>query len=267
MAIVTYTEFMDRSKEIISIPFLCSLVSGLVPQNGWVAHGGAVPTSAANPTDATVGALGQLINVPITEDMYVIGVEGLITSISSFALIDRLSHQGSLDATTTSEQTTNLPLGSGISRYSTATDKIQAAVQVYTAIGATATTTTIRYTNQAGVGSRVSQPFVIGGTGFNTAGRWLPICLQDTDAGVQTVEGLTHAASTGTAGNIGLVLYKTLLQGQMKVVGMNPFGANNHNLYTANMDFPIAKAGACLNLVFRNQNSAAIRGNINLMRV
>lgn len=120
-------------------------------------------------------------------------------------LIDRLSHQGGLSGTVTTSQTTNLPTAA-LTRYTSGVG-VYAALEVYTAIGATNATWTVVYTNQAGTGSR-SVTFILDLT--PSLGSFIPIPLQGTDTGVKSVESLTLTPSTGTAGNFGITLYKPL---------------------------------------------------------
>jgi hypothetical protein len=167
---------------------------------------GVAPGSAAAPTNATAGALpfqngntGQLILNSLTLNS---------TVKQTLILGDRLSHQSGLSGNVTGEQTTSLPTAA-LTRYTGAVD-VMAAVTIYNQIGATTTTCTIRYTNQAGTGSRVSKAITIGGTGFREPGRMLLIPLADGDTGVQSIQGFTLAATTGTLGSIGLTLFKPL---------------------------------------------------------
>jgi hypothetical protein len=81
---------------------------------------------------------------------------------------------------------------------------------IYSAIGGTATTVTVSYTNQAGVLGRTTAIQAIGGSGNSTAGRLIFLPLQAGDTGVRSVESVTLAATTGTAGNIGVTLFKIL---------------------------------------------------------
>jgi hypothetical protein len=67
------------------------------------------------------------------------------------------------------------------------------------------------YTNQAGTAGQISQPVAIGSTAVgNAVGTFAPICLADGDTGVRSVESVTLAATTGTPGNMGVILFKPL---------------------------------------------------------
>ena len=123
-------------------------------------------------------------------------------------LVDMLNLSGGMSGIVTGPQSTNLPTAA-LTRYTDGAG-VMAAIMIHTAIGATATTCTVTYTNQSGTGSRTSPAFQIGGTGFATAGFLLKIPLQAGDTGVRSVESINIVATTGTAGNIGIVLYKPL---------------------------------------------------------
>lgn len=124
-------------------------------------------------------------------------------------LYDRLCHSGGLSGAVTGEQTTNLPTAP-LPRY-TDGKGVMAFIEIASGVGtSTATTATVRYTNEKGESNRVSPPFTIGGSGASSGSTYLPIPLQAGDKGVRSVEGLTLAASTGTAGNVCVVLAKIL---------------------------------------------------------
>jgi len=131
---------------------------------------------------------------------------------SSILFIDRLSETGGLVCNVNTEQETNLPTAA-LTRY-TSGEGVFAALEIYIATGATAVNATIKYTNQAGTPNRVSKPHAFG-NGNNTIGHgqvfsFIVMALQDGDTGVRSVESVTLSATTGAAGNFGVVLFKPL---------------------------------------------------------
>jgi hypothetical protein len=82
-------------------------------------------------------------------------------------------------------------------------------IVIYVAVGSTATTISVRYTNQAGTANRASTVTTFGGN-ERAAGRLIQIPLQAGDTGVRSVEGVTVTANTGTPGNFGVCLFKPL---------------------------------------------------------
>lgn len=123
--------------------------------------------------------------------------------------IDLLNNSGGLSGIVTTEQTTNLPTAA-LTRY-TSGEGVFIGLVFYTTVGATGTTVTVRYTNQAGTANRVSTAVAFGATGRREVSSIIQIPLQSGDTGVRSVEGVTVLATTATAGNFGVFLYKPLM--------------------------------------------------------
>lgn len=166
----------------------------------------AIPTTAVAPNNTTSGAMA-LSNA--AGSLSPLGVQLSTTSNMTIMLVDRLSHQGGLLATTTTEQTTNLPTAA-LTRYTTG-EGVMLALTLYANIGSTATTVTARYTNQAGTPNRVTTATTFGGFTAQVLGRAIFLPLQAGDTGVRSVEAVTVLASTGTSGNFGVTLYRPLV--------------------------------------------------------
>ncbi len=177
---------------------------------------GVAPTTAVVPTRATAGSLGQqnpaadlqLIGSTIAASQWVVPV-----------LIDRLSHQGGLSGIVIIAQTTNLPTAA-LTRY-TAGNGVMIGLSIYAAIGATLTTVSASYTNEAGTAGRTTPLTDFGGTGFNAAQRFITLPLQQGDDGVRSVQSVTVTATTGTAGNFGVVLYRPLVALPVPVISQS----------------------------------------------
>jgi hypothetical protein len=123
--------------------------------------------------------------------------------------IDLLNVSGGLSGTVTTEQTTNLPTAA-LTRH-TGGDGVFIGIVIYATVGTTATTISVRYTNQAGTANRTSTVTAFGATGFREVGRLIQIPLEAGDTGVRSVEGVTLTATTGTVGNFGVCLFKPLM--------------------------------------------------------
>lgn len=123
-------------------------------------------------------------------------------------LVDLLNISGGLVGNVTTEQTTNLPTAA-LTRH-TGGDGVMAGLIIYQLIGSTITTFTVSYTNQAGTAGRTSTATRIGGALYNNNAQLLPIPLQGADTGIRSVESVTLAASVGTTGNFGVVMWKPL---------------------------------------------------------
>ena len=172
--------------------------------------GGSTPTTAATLDRTTAGTGDLLERYNPSASLYIAKAEFGSNMIDTgvWILCDRLSHQGGLSGTTTGAQTTNLPTAA-LTRYTSGAG-VFAALEIYSNVGTTATTFTCSYTNQAGTAGRTSLAQVFGATLNREQFRLIPIDLQQGDTGVRSVESVTLAASTLTAGNFGVTLYKPL---------------------------------------------------------
>jgi hypothetical protein len=166
------------------------------------------PTTAEAPTRTTTGALPDMINGGGTA-LRMLGAELVRQRGGLLVLCDRLSHQGGLSATVTTAQTTNLPTAA-LTRYTDGVG-VMMGLEIYTQIGTTATTVTASYTNQANTSGQTSVATVFGGTNNREIYRLIVLPLQQGDTGVRAVASVTVLASTGTAGDFGVTLFKPLV--------------------------------------------------------
>jgi hypothetical protein len=126
----------------------------------------------------------------------------------AMVLCDILSVQGGLSGTVTTEQTTNLPTAA-LTRHTSGAG-VMIGLHIHTAVGSTGTTASVRYTDAANGASRTTKDVVFGSSTANVAGQVIICPLQDGDKAPVSVEGVTLAATTGTAGAFGVVLFKPL---------------------------------------------------------
>lgn len=180
------------------------------PGSGFTDRGGAIPSTAAVPDNTTPGGFGQFDSSGVQRlARFIIDAKFLSNVAGTLIVCDRLSHQGGLSATTTGAQTTNLPTAA-LTR-STSGVGVWPALEVYTAVGTTATTATMSYTNSAGTAAHTTQAAVFGGAGFNGISTLILGGFQSGDVGCKSVESVTLAASTvSAAGNFGVTLLKPL---------------------------------------------------------
>lgn len=203
---------------------------------------GAVPpalAAAAAPTNATIGAW-PVPDPGVGNQHWLLGVEATMNAAGALVLYDRLVHcTGASGIVTTAQAIT----GGAVTRYTGAEsvgNKIH--IEIHTAIGATATTATVSYTNQAGVAGRTTKAVAIGGTGLNTATTIIPCPLADGDTGVQSVQSVTLAGTTATAGSFGVLIVRPL---GMAIVG-GPASGTARDMIAGLPSLPEIKAGACL---------------------
>jgi hypothetical protein len=170
----------------------------------------AIPTTSVALDKTSDNAIGPIPNAT-SGKLQIIGGRFNTggTAGATVVPIDLLNVSGGLSGTVTTEQTTNLPTAA-LTRH-TGGDGVMIGLVIYTIVGTTATTVSVRYTNQAGTGSRTSTVTSFGGTSFREVGRLILIPLQSGDTGVRSVEGVTVTATTGTAGNFGVCLFKPLM--------------------------------------------------------
>jgi hypothetical protein len=175
----------------------------------------------------------------------------------SLVAIDLLNVSGGLNGTVTTEQTTNLPTAA-LTRY-TGGDGVFIGIVIYAAVGTTATTISVRYTNQAGTPNRVSTVTGFGGTGFRDFGRLIQIPLKADDTGVRSVEGVTLTATTGTAGNFGVCLFKPLMGFSLEsTTGTMPLDAvSSGGMIGSMVEFD---DDACLNFLAFMSSAQAVNG-------
>jgi hypothetical protein len=164
------------------------------------------PTTAVVPDATTLGSMpGWPPGLTAWIKTAIIGRGGG----GSYIIADRLSHQGGLSGIVTGAQTTNLPTAA-LTRYTSGVG-VMAALEISTSVGTTATTAVVSYTNSAGTAGRTSPSVTFGGANDRQTAQVQMVPLQAGDVGVRSVESVTLAASTATAGAFGVTLYKPLL--------------------------------------------------------
>jgi hypothetical protein len=161
---------------------------------------GAAPGAVRIPTRATLGALGQT-NPGGGRQRWLTMLDALFSVTGSVIAYDRLLDISGLSGTVTTAQT----VGGTITRNTGGVGN-QIWAEIYTQIGATGTTITASYTNQAGTASRTTKAATFGATNAREAQRILVLPLQDGDTGVQSIQNCTVLATTGTAGDFGITM-------------------------------------------------------------
>jgi hypothetical protein len=206
--------------------------------------GGAVPTVAAIPDRTTTGA------IPFTaatggRDLHLIGASLTPLTAGAYLLYDRLFHIGGLSGTSTADQTVQgSPASPALTRNTGGAGNI-AWYEVYTLIGATGTTLTMTYTNQAGTGSKTST-INIGNSPFREVTRAQRIPLAAGDTGIQAIEKVKLTATTGTLGNFGITIAQPLAW-----IPVGAPGTSGWRDYTTGLPgIPVINPDACLALMF-----------------
>lgn len=218
----------------------------------------SAPTTAAVPAGNAAGALAQNNAGAATlrlGDAEISGANGGL-----LILCDRLSHQGSLVGNVNTTQTTNLPTAA-LTRY---TDGVGVFIglEIYSIIGTTGATVTCSYTDDGNNSGSTTDAIPIGATGFREVGRMLIPNLAAGDAGARAVASVTLSASTGTAGNIGVTLFKPLMCYPIPIGGGQMLKFDP--LTTLYSQMPEILDDACLFWMFKPNTSATgiIQGSI-----
>ena len=165
------------------------------------------PVAMVTPTTSLARSLSTAGSLPIPGGA-LNGLRLLQATISTVApgvvvLCDLLNYQGGLVANSVAVQTTNLPTAA-LTR-STNGAGVLVAVEIFANIGS-GTTYTSTYVNQDGATKTSKSSQLI-----NTAGGVKLMSFADGDTGARSVTNFTIATSTGTAGNMGILLFKPLV--------------------------------------------------------
>ena len=182
---------------------------------GTPSHGAVPPATVAYPDNTTQG--GWKHTTPGGGRQKWMSALGAFSSAPGLlVLYDRLAHISGLSGTVTTAQNV---LASAITRNTGGVGNFM-AVEVYTALGATGTTITASYTNDQGTAGQTSQAVAIGNTGRKEAQRLIELSLAAGDKGVQAISTVTVLATTGTAGNFGVIMGQKLAQLSIPVGGI-----------------------------------------------
>jgi len=200
---------------------------------------GAKPgTTGSNPDRTTAGAMGQT-NPTSPNTKYLFDVEWGLRTRCMVGIADRLMHMSGLSGTAAGAQTVTTGT---VSRYTgTAAAGNEIFLEIYTQIGATPTTVTASYTNQAGTAGQTTVATVFGGTDNREVARLVRLPLAQGDTGARSVESVTLAGTTGTAGDFGVTIMRPL------VAGNTSSGSSGAKKTQAYVPGPIEiKTDACL---------------------
>jgi hypothetical protein len=144
------------------------------------------------------------------------------SGLNTILVMDRLLACGGLSGTVTTAQT----VGGSIGRY---TDGVgnQIWIEIQTLIGTTLRSVTVSYTNEDGTSGRTTTPRQIGSSaqGLAEVHVALPCPLAADDRGVQSVQSITLSGSTGTAGDIAVVIYHPIAMLVGPGLPLGPFGS------------------------------------------
>ncbi len=168
----------------------------------WLANSnaGAIPPTTGGACDnTTVGGL-VLPTLLGGEDVYLQSLEAVAANTGLVVLAKRAVAVSGLNGTLTTAQTVThaaLPAQFGNGEH------CEIAIEWYTATGATTTNVTINYTDSDNVARSVTITNI--GTSFAASRMIVPMLI---GRGVKSVQSVQLSASTGTAGNFGVTIFK-----------------------------------------------------------
>lgn len=214
MALTDFDEYVEKLREnrVADFQLSTTLARTLRLNASWQQFlpAPAVPTTSIALDKDSAQSMGSIPDIS-TGRLTFLGARINTSTVGAGGaiLMDLLNVNGGLSGIVTgSAQTTNLPTAA-LTRY-TSGEGVMAGIVIYTLVGATATTVSISYTNSAGTSGRTSTATTFGGTGFREVAILIPIPLQAGDTGVRSIESVTVTATTGTAGNFGVCMFKPL---------------------------------------------------------
>jgi hypothetical protein len=183
---------------------------GNLPVSLWQFEGmpgqAAVPSGYTTPDNTTDGSFKQ--PNAVSGNKYLIGAVGMPSS-GMVVIYDRLTQVGGLSGTTTGAQNFNGGSPTATTRGDTVAGlRNLMFLEVQTTLGATATTATVSYVNQASA-IVTSGPVTVGSTGRVAQALMIPVPMAQGDTGVVGGVSVTLAAST-LAGTFNFVIARPL---------------------------------------------------------
>jgi hypothetical protein len=170
----------------------------------WLANsnaGGTPPTTGGACDNTTAGGI-VLPTLTGGQDVYLQSLEAIAGNAGLVVLADRAVAVSGLNGTLTTSQTVThaaLParFGNG--------ENCEIALEWYTATGATTTNVTINYTDS----DNVARVVTVNNIGTSIAASRM-IVPQLIGRGVKSVQSVTLSASTATAGNFGITIFRRI---------------------------------------------------------
>jgi hypothetical protein len=225
---------------------------------------GAIPGAAAICDVALTGCLGALATPGGGQRNAVLRASMTSGSAGPLViLVDRLSHMGGLNGTTTpGNQTVNVDLTTlaGTRCASDYSDVVWWA-EIYTDIGTTAVTMTVNYTDSGNTGRTTTLSFG-GASPLNQDSRIFPIIpAAATPLPIKSVQSISLSASTLTAGSFGITATREIAPFALPLV------ANYADLYDwARLGAPTVAGDACLAFIqlCTTTSTGALQGSVTI---
>jgi hypothetical protein len=268
-AITGFSEYVEKLRENRAADFqmsaslgrsqrISAIFQSLVPAP-------AIPGASAVCDKSSPQAITAYLNTGARMTLLGARLNASLISGCAIIVIDLLNISGGYNSTTLFHSV-NTP---ALTRYTNG-EGVMAAAIIHTVIGTTATIIQPTYTDAAS-NTRTASQTTFGGTGFREAGAVIPIPQaagigSDTTRGFLSVQSVTLGASTGTAGNFGIMMYKPLAMISMEsTTGVASLDA----VSTGGIIGSLAEIhpDACLTLLAISNVSQAVSGAILLQDI
>ena len=203
---------------------------------------GAIPGAAAVCDDNLLG--GIILPAAGGSKFYVVQFVPVGAQSSTWLLYDRLAHMGGLSGVTTGDQTVNISLAtpSGNGRCAVDGSDVVWFAEMYTAIGATAQTCTVTYTDQNDT-SRTTTFSLGGASPLNQPSRCIQI-IPNAGQSIKSVTKVNFGTTTGTAGSWGITARRRLATVGQMIANVCPTGTDAISICA-----PEIKETACIELL------------------
>lgn len=216
----------------------------------------AIPGAAAIPTKSTTGAAINFANAGAGKTRYLAHADLTCSNASTvIAIVDRLAHMGGLVGNVTTVQTVGIDVNSlKGTRCANDVSDVRWWLEIYTAIGTTATTGSIVYVSDTDGSTQTITGFAVGGASqLNAANRIFPV-FPLAGHPIRSITSFQQVATTGTAGSYGFAATRIL-----GIVGTKAVNVGENRDWA---QLPITALHNDTCIAFITQNGTTSSGNI-----
>lgn len=204
---------------------------------------GAIPAGAAVCDDNLAG--GIILPAFSTNTARIYRFAPVMGTIGTAMLYDRLAHMGGLSGVTTGNQTVNVTVATPVANGRATYDEVEWYAEIYTAIGTTAQTCTVTYTDKNDVGSKTLTFSLGGASPLNQPGRCIQLVPTD-GVNIKSIQTVSIATTTGTAGSWGITARKRLCSVGCMLANIMP-----PTVDAISIGLPMIKDTTCLEMLIQ----------------
>jgi hypothetical protein len=170
-------------------------------------------------------------------------------------LYDRLWHNSGLSGSATTAQTWTQ---ASLTRHSDGLG-VEMWMEIYSALGVTSVTATATYTNNNNVSDRLATTTIPAST---VTGQMIPFALAAGDMGIRSTTQVLLSATTGAAGNFGIVLLKRIADIPLNATNV----AAVMDTFTIGMPDINTNAHLCAALLCTGTSTGIIHGTVQIVQ-